>query len=205
MLLATNVAAFARRACLGAESLGTDYTFVPSPASCSEYVLCQDGEQHIDSCPVGFQFDAPTQSCPETSGWTPSSCIGCAQIGIVNLPHHTDCQRFHECNFGKRTERTCREGFAFDRTVGECNLASLVDCSDREVVPEEPEFPIDPELPVDPEQPIEPEQPQGPNEPDHPQGPGWPGVDPDHPQGPGPAQPGQPIGPFRPLVARRNI
>lgn len=111
-------------ACVGTHMDGT-YTFMPSPQACSKYILCLNGESHIGECDNGMHFDAGRQACGEASF---IDCTQCGPVGLVNLPHPDDCQRYFECRFGQRKERSCPEGHAFDRTVGACNRAENVIC-----------------------------------------------------------------------------
>lgn len=110
------------QACVGLHNDGT-YKFMPSPQSCNRYILCYNGESHIDECPDGMHFDAGRQACGDA---THIDCTQCGPIGFVRLPHPDDCVRFFECTFGIRKERTCPEGHLFDREVGACNRAENV-------------------------------------------------------------------------------
>lgn len=99
--------------------------FLPSPQSCSSYILCLDGEAHIDECENNLHFDAHSESCGNPAF---VDCTQCGRIGFVKLPHPSECDKYYECTFGRRQLRTCPTGLLFDRTVGSCNREDNVWC-----------------------------------------------------------------------------
>lgn len=126
--------AFKELACLGATF--NQLVISPSPVSCNQYVACYQGRSEIEHCNAGRHINPLTQQC------APAGTVDCTQCGLngnVNRPHPSVCQRFYECIFGWRYERTCPPGFMFDRRVGSCNREHLVDCT-----PENPNPPGQP-------------------------------------------------------------
>lgn len=110
-------------ACIGAPEVG--HIFVPSPLSCNHYILCMSGLSHVENCPAGYDFNVGRQECSHAGT---VDCTQCSSIGMVNLRDPNDCNAYVECMFGIRTQRTCPAGYMFDRTIGNCNLAHLVQC-----------------------------------------------------------------------------
>lgn len=117
----SSVACHQHLACVGAPEF--QHYFSPSPQSCNKYVLCVNGESHIDECSEGFHFDVGQQGCANPQF---VDCTQCGPYGFVKLPHAEDCAQYHECTFGQRKLRTCPAGLLFDRMVGACNTDFMV-------------------------------------------------------------------------------
>lgn len=116
--------AFDLTSCLNAPPTG--YVFVPSSISCNHYVLCWNGETHLDNCPPNHDFNVGDQNCGIIGTVDCTQCH--TSVGVINIPDPNDCGAFIECMFGLRTLRTCTPGHLFDRLLGSCNRADLVDC-----------------------------------------------------------------------------
>lgn len=79
---------------------------------------------HGERCPQGLLFEPTSQTCSS------SSCTTCSPFGIQNLPNPQFCNQYIQCVMGTRTFSTCPFGHLFDRTLGFCNTAELVNCVD---------------------------------------------------------------------------
>lgn len=110
-------------ACIGAPTDG--HVFVPSSLSCNHYIVCMNGLTHLDTCTPGDDFNVIRQEC-NPAGTV--DCTQCGNVGSLNLPDANNCGSYFECRFGTRTHRNCPAGSMFDRTIGYCNVAHLVNC-----------------------------------------------------------------------------
>ncbi|XP_037030730.1 peritrophin-1-like [Bradysia coprophila] len=107
--------------------------FAASPESCNAYIICMNGQAIPGGrCPEGLLFDAVNEMCSS------SSCTDCSPFGIQNLPYPQSCSRFIQCSMGIRTFSACPSGYFFDRTIGFCNHAELVECDDPTITTTEP-------------------------------------------------------------------
>lgn len=99
--------------------------------SCSEYIICFNGEGAIASCPQGLSFSATYNSCiPDTL----NDCIDglCPTIFqdhiTLNLPSRERCDQFLRCTSTGNTTLTCPLGTYFDKNIERCNLIENVPC-----------------------------------------------------------------------------
>jgi len=112
----------AQNPCLGAPTY-LSHSFVAAPESCDAYIICMGGETiRGQSCQAGYFFEPVNQVCGQ------SSCLDCSPFGIQNLPYPNDCVQYIECVMGFRTVRSCPNNLIFDRSIGNCNLASETIC-----------------------------------------------------------------------------
>lgn len=123
--------------CLGAPA-HLPHSFAAASTHCSAYVICMGGQEiHGERCPDGMLFNAPDQTCGE------STCMDCSPFGVQNLPHPTDCSRFVRCTMGVREDAECPNHLLFDRTIGNCNTPEDVYCPGQPGPTEAPTEPTD--------------------------------------------------------------
>lgn len=99
--------------------------FVRNSNSCRAYYYCQDGEAHPNECPDNYLFEPTEQKCHIPSY---VQCTGCSLYGIQHIAHPMDCSLYYACVAGVRTLQSCGESLLFDKSIGDCNVASSVQC-----------------------------------------------------------------------------
>ncbi|XP_037046953.1 peritrophin-44-like [Bradysia coprophila] len=100
-------------------------TFVRNSNSCRAYYYCENGEAHGSECPENYLFEPIQQVCHLPSY---VECTGCSLYGLQNIPHPMDCTKYYQCVAGVRTLKTCGTNLLFDKSIGDCNAASKIQC-----------------------------------------------------------------------------
>ncbi|XP_037025483.1 cell wall integrity and stress response component 2-like [Bradysia coprophila] len=100
-------------------------TFVRNSESCRAFYYCSEGIAHRSVCPDNYVFEPVRQMCDIPSR---VDCTGCSLSGIQHIAHPTDCSKYYVCVAGVRTLRTCGANLLFDRSLGDCNVATTVKC-----------------------------------------------------------------------------
>ncbi|XP_037041236.1 peritrophin-48-like [Bradysia coprophila] len=108
-----------------------DGNFVRSSQSCNSYNRCINGLPQHGVCPKGYAFGSRSQMC-ETN--IEVDCRSCSPFGIQHIPNPDSCQTYYRCVNGVRTSMTCSDGLLFDRSYGDCNLASKVRCETKNYI-----------------------------------------------------------------------
>ncbi|XP_058064956.1 uncharacterized protein LOC131214637, partial [Anopheles bellator] len=103
------------------------YSFVPHETDCWRYYTCVGGQGFLQECPIPFIFVAATQMCDFGDR---NACVVCPATGVQNFPVEGSCTRFVQCIEGTEFQRECPAGTQFDKTVSQCNLASVVGCTE---------------------------------------------------------------------------
>lgn len=125
----------------------TNFQYIPSPDSCSEYYQCIDGVPYLLSCPRGLHFSDANQSCdlpsnancplvsptpPGTSSPTPTtpgptvSCINVDNFRFIASP--TSCSLYYQCIEDVPFLLSCPRGLFFSEIIQTCDLPSNVIC-----------------------------------------------------------------------------
>lgn len=117
--------------------------FQADPAQCNAYFACgPNGVATRDTCPAPFMFRQDRQKCdwPENV-----NCFQCDETAAYqNTPVANSCIHFVRCVRLIPSLEVCPSGLMFDKKVGQCNIAALVDCTVEDVNrcldPNNPEF-----------------------------------------------------------------
>ena len=74
----------------------------------------------------------------------PRCPIGSSIKNPVQLPHHSDCNRFYKCDHGLAFEYRCPTGQHWSTSRNWCDFPNLAGCSTNEIVQLPVEIPTDP-------------------------------------------------------------
>lgn len=112
----------------------TNFNFIASPMSCSNYYQCIDGRAYLLSCPANRHFNEERQTCltPEMASCIVrrNDLVSCE--GVDNgwfLRHPTSCSSYFQCINGSPVLVSCPRGLYFDERIQSCNYPIYVDCS----------------------------------------------------------------------------
>ena len=125
----------------------TNFQYIPSPVSCSEYYQCIDGVAYLLSCPRGLHFSDLNQTCdspanancplvsptpPGTTSPTPTtpgptvSCRNVENFRFIASP--TSCSLYYQCIEDVPFLVSCPRGLYFSEQIQTCDYSSNVNC-----------------------------------------------------------------------------
>lgn len=119
-------------------------SFQPNVRDCSAFFYCNaNGFADPGRCPSPYVFNRITQACD----WAQNvQCFQCpVDQPVAQIAVEDSCNQFIRCIHLVPTFLTCPSDLLFDRTLRDCNLPNLVQCT----VPEVNRCPVrdDPALP----------------------------------------------------------
>ncbi|CAF4741528.1 unnamed protein product [Pieris macdunnoughi] len=123
---------------------------LPHESDCARFYECDNGERVIRQCAPGTHFNAKLQECdhPSKAGCDPScvttttekpACDCTSQPILPNgcpcdhsisllLRHESDCEKYYQCDQGKRVLRECAPGTHFNAKLQVCDHPSKAGC-----------------------------------------------------------------------------
>lgn len=109
-------------------------SFIADLNACDSYFWCANDTASpiAGTCPSPYKFNDKQKKCD----WEENvQCFSCpSSAAFINLPVDGSCTEFIRCFNGQPQKMTCPEGLYFDQSIGECNVADQVDCTQPVVV-----------------------------------------------------------------------
>lgn len=111
-----------------AECPPTGVVFIPVTNSCTDYLLCVNGDATPVSCGDGFLFDPAIQSCNTAAevACVVNSCPPAPDTGFI--PSNRNCNEYFICLDGQPQLQKCIDGLHFDIAQKKCVLAADYVC-----------------------------------------------------------------------------
>jgi Chitin binding Peritrophin-A domain len=101
------------------------------PESCTEYILCINGNALERTCAPGTRFDRTEGRC-NLEELVPCEFLRCQVTGTGIEADPTSCRHYLVCVDGEKiVRRECNENLLFDSILGSCALPENVDCASR--------------------------------------------------------------------------
>lgn len=102
---------------------------VPHESDCSKYYECSNGNPCERNCQEGFHFNKELETCdsPDNANCETNAPPKCEPENQLR-PHESDCSKYYECLNGISYERTCQEGFHFNKQSETCDSPENAGC-----------------------------------------------------------------------------
>jgi hypothetical protein len=118
-------------------------SWIPSPTSCEEYIVCSDGIEILRRCSQGLHFNPRLEQCdrpenaqceiraPPTHPLPNFPPVPTCRPGNTFFPSLTECNRYFMCVNNTPILMTCPRGFLWNDRIRMCDEASNVQCGIR--------------------------------------------------------------------------
>ncbi|ETN61749.1 hypothetical protein AND_006584 [Anopheles darlingi] len=102
-----------------------DGRFLAHETDCWRYYTCVGGQAFPQECPSPYVFSETLQICDFGDR---NACVSCPATGVKTLPVTGSCTKYILCIEGRQTQLECPAELQFDPAIGQCNVASIVNC-----------------------------------------------------------------------------